>query len=105
VHPAASIAAAASTAFPPLAKICAPAVAESGLPVIASQCLAWSGGFSVGPVRGSAYWRASPSLAGRCAPIGATKTETADRTVARRNEFAGRIRPGGWTAALQHVAA
>src|SRR3954452_25300862 len=47
VHPAASIAAAASTALPPFAKIIAPAVAESGFPVIASQCSACSGGFCV----------------------------------------------------------
>ncbi len=47
VHPAASIATAASTALPPLANMSAPAVALSGLPVIAIQCLAWSGGFSV----------------------------------------------------------
>ena len=40
VQPAANMAAAASTAFPPFAKICAPALAESGLPVMASQCLA-----------------------------------------------------------------
>ena len=42
-----SIAHAASTALPPLANISAPAVAASGLPVMASQCLAWSGGFWV----------------------------------------------------------
>src|SRR5207248_4870393 len=47
VHPAASIAAAASTALPPLPKISAPAVAESGLPVMASQCSACKGGFCV----------------------------------------------------------
>ena len=47
VHPAASIAAAASTALPPFWNIIAPAVALSGLPVIASQCFAWSGGFCV----------------------------------------------------------
>ena len=44
---AASMAHEASTAFPPRANISAPAVAASGLPVMASQCRAWSGGFSV----------------------------------------------------------
>src|SRR6185437_15355304 len=47
VHPAASIAAAASTALPPFAKIIAPAVAERGFPVIANQCSACRGGFCV----------------------------------------------------------
>jgi hypothetical protein len=54
VQPAASMAAAASTALPPFWYIIAPAVAERGLPVIASQCFAWSGGFSVCEFRGSA---------------------------------------------------
>ena len=40
VQVAASIAHAASTALPPRSKIRAPAVAASGLPVIASQCRA-----------------------------------------------------------------
>jgi len=39
VQVAAIIAHAASTAFPPFAKIIAPAVAASGLPVMAIQCL------------------------------------------------------------------
>jgi hypothetical protein len=39
VEVAAIIAHAASTAFPPLAKIIAPAVAAGGLPVTATQCL------------------------------------------------------------------
>jgi hypothetical protein len=47
VVPAASIAHAASTAFPPLVKIIDPAVALSGFPVIAIQCFACSGGFCV----------------------------------------------------------
>jgi hypothetical protein len=54
VQPAASMAADASTAFPPFWNIIAPAVADSGLPVIASQCLACSGGFCVFELRGSA---------------------------------------------------
>jgi len=54
VQPAASIAAAASTALPPLAKIIAPALAESGFPVMAIQCRPWSAGFCVGERRGSA---------------------------------------------------
>ncbi len=57
VQPAASIAAAASTALPPFAKVIAPAVAESGLPVIATQWLPCSGGFSVCAARGSSAWR------------------------------------------------
>ncbi len=44
---AASIAQAASTALPPLAKINAPAVAPSGLPVMATQCRPCSGGLAV----------------------------------------------------------
>lgn len=47
VQVAASIAAAASTALPPFAKIMAPAVAASGLPVIATQCRPCSTGFTV----------------------------------------------------------
>src|SRR5712692_6173473 len=47
VQVAAIIAAAASTAFPPFWKIIAPAVAASGLPVIASHFFAWSGGLFV----------------------------------------------------------
>ena len=47
VQVAASIAHAASTALPPRSKIFAPAVAPSGLPVIASQWRAWSGGLAV----------------------------------------------------------
>jgi hypothetical protein len=38
---------AASIALPPFVKIIEPAVALSGFPVIAIQCLAWSGGFCV----------------------------------------------------------
>ena len=44
---AASIAHAASTAFPPFWNIIAPAVAPSGLPVIATQCRPCSTGFAV----------------------------------------------------------
>ena len=47
VQVAAIIAAAASTALPPFWKIIAPAVAASGLPVIASHFFAWSGGLFV----------------------------------------------------------
>jgi hypothetical protein len=47
VQLAASIAQAASTALPPRSKIIAPAVAASGLPVTAIQCLPCSGGFWV----------------------------------------------------------
>src|SRR6266702_1370124 len=47
VQVAAIIAAAASTALPPFWKIIAPAVAASGLPVIASHLRAWSGGLFV----------------------------------------------------------
>src|ERR1043166_627095 len=47
VQPAASMAQAASTALPPCVKIIAPALAERGLPVIAIQFLACSGGFCV----------------------------------------------------------
>ncbi len=43
----ASIAQAASTALPPCWKIMAPAVAASGLPVIATQCFAWRTGLAV----------------------------------------------------------
>jgi hypothetical protein len=45
VETAASMAHAASTAFPPLWNIIAPAVAASGFPVIATQCRPWSTGF------------------------------------------------------------
>src|SRR6188474_1323066 len=48
VATAASIAQAASTALPPRVNIIAPAVAPSGLPVMAIQCRAWSCGFWVG---------------------------------------------------------
>src|SRR5512136_211142 len=47
VQTAPSIAQAASTAFPPLAKIMAPAVAASGFPVIATHSRPWRTGFSV----------------------------------------------------------
>ena len=47
VEVAASIAHAASTAFPPFWKVIAPAVAASGLPVIAIQCLPWRTGLTV----------------------------------------------------------
>ena len=40
-----SMAQAASTALPPWPKIMAPAVAPSGLPVIAIQCFPWRTGF------------------------------------------------------------
>src|SRR5512135_1855205 len=42
-----SIAQAASTALPPFWNMAAPAVAASGLPVIAIQCRPWSGGLAV----------------------------------------------------------
>ena len=42
-----SIAQAASIALPPLAKIMAPAVAASGLPVTATQCRPWMTGLTV----------------------------------------------------------
>src|SRR6185295_4794546 len=44
---AAIIAQAASTALPPFWNVMAPAVAASGLPVIATQCWPCSGGFCV----------------------------------------------------------
>jgi hypothetical protein len=44
---AASIAQAASTAFPPCWKTIAPAVAPRGLPVIATQWRPWSTGLAV----------------------------------------------------------
>jgi hypothetical protein len=47
VEVAASIAQAASTALPPFWNIIAPAVAASGLPVIAIQCCPWRTGFTV----------------------------------------------------------
>jgi hypothetical protein len=47
VQVAAIIAHAASTALPPFWKIIAPAVAASGLPVIASHFRAWRGGLFV----------------------------------------------------------
>ena len=47
VDVAASIAQAASTALPPRSNMRAPAVAASGLPVIAIQCEPCSGGFCV----------------------------------------------------------
>ena len=47
VATAPSMAHAASTAFPPFWKIIAPAVAPSGLPVIATHCLPWRGGLTV----------------------------------------------------------
>jgi hypothetical protein len=47
VQAAAIMAAAASTALPPLWNIIEPAVAASGLPVMAIQCAPWSGGFWV----------------------------------------------------------
>jgi hypothetical protein len=47
VQVAANMAQAASTAFPPLLKIMAPAVAARGLPVTAIQCFPCSGGFCV----------------------------------------------------------
>ena len=54
VQVAAIIAAAASTAFPPLWKIIAPAVAPSGFPVIANQRRAWSGGLFVAAAQSAA---------------------------------------------------
>ena len=47
VQTAPSMAQAASTAFPPLAKIMAPAVAARGLPVMATHSRPWRTGFSV----------------------------------------------------------
>src|SRR6476619_1855435 len=47
VQPAANMAQAASMALPPCVNIIAPAFADNGLPVIAIQFLAWSGGFCV----------------------------------------------------------
>jgi hypothetical protein len=47
VEVAAIIAQAESTALPPFWKIIAPAVAASGLPVIAIQCLPCNAGFCV----------------------------------------------------------
>src|SRR6478672_4241925 len=47
VQPAANIAHAASMALPPCVNIIAPAFAERGLPVMAIQFLACSGGFCV----------------------------------------------------------
>jgi len=47
VQVAASMAQAASTAFPPCVKMVAPAVAASGLPVMAIQFLPCKGGFCV----------------------------------------------------------
>src|SRR5690606_30488134 len=47
VQVAANMAQAASTALPPRSKISAPAVAASGLPVTAIQCLPCKGGFWV----------------------------------------------------------
>jgi len=47
VHVAANIAQAASTAFPPREKMVAPAVAPSGLPVMATQCFPWITGLAV----------------------------------------------------------
>jgi hypothetical protein len=47
VHVAASIAAAESMALPPFWNIIAPAVAASGLPVMAIQCAPCRGGFCV----------------------------------------------------------
>jgi hypothetical protein len=47
VQVAASMAQAASTALPPRLKVIAPAVAASGLPVIATQWRPWSTGFAV----------------------------------------------------------
>ena len=62
---AASIAQAASTALPPRANIIAPAVAASGLPVIAIQWRAWSGGFWVRCAASGAGARRSSSSARR----------------------------------------
>jgi hypothetical protein len=53
-HPAASMAQVASTALPPRSNIFAPAVADSGLPVIAIQCRPCSGGLWVCARAGSA---------------------------------------------------
>ncbi len=47
VQTAASMAQAASTAFPPFRKVIAPAVAPSGFPVMATQCFPWRMGFVV----------------------------------------------------------
>jgi hypothetical protein len=48
VHVDASMAQAASTAFPPFVKMMDPAVAARGLPVMAIQFLPCKGGFCVG---------------------------------------------------------
>src|SRR6266704_4812852 len=57
-----SIAQAASTALPPFWNIMAPAVAPRGLPVIAIQCRAWSGGFCVrSACAGAAASHSSPA--------------------------------------------
>jgi hypothetical protein len=47
VEVAANIAQAASTAFPPRVNVMAPALAASGLPVMATQCLPCKTGFAV----------------------------------------------------------
>src|SRR6266581_316838 len=58
-----SIAQAASTAFPPFWNIMAPASAERGLPVIAIQCRACSGGFCVRAAWSGVARRHAPIIA------------------------------------------
>src|SRR5688572_30620267 len=72
VEVAAIVAQAASTALPPRAKISAPAVAPSGLPVMAIQWRPWRGGFAV---RGAGWARALG--------VAAVVTATANTTPAR----------------------
>jgi hypothetical protein len=73
VEVAAIIAHAASTALPPFAKIIAPAVAASGLPVMAIQCRPCSGGFAV---RGAGW-----------ASAAAAKTAAKERASTPRERF------------------
>ena len=72
VQVAASIEHAASTALPPFWNIIAPAVAASGLPVMAIQCAPCSGGFCV-----------------RCADAGVTATAVRTTSTAVRMCMAG----------------
>src|SRR5690554_6059905 len=75
VEVAASIAAAASTALPPFWKIIAPAVAASGLPVIAIQRWPWSGGFAVRCAGSGAISIATPASARRRDASGRGRTD------------------------------
>ena len=69
VQVAAIIAAAASTALPPFWKIIAPAVAASGLPVIASHLRAWSGGLFVAAMLTAAAATARMAKDARARPL------------------------------------